>query len=92
MSGTYSRELKRIWSGYQKKDLSETEKEFKTFLEKGLIRLEGRWFQTVGLALHALAPIEDEEKDEKVRFFWKIADERNIEIRKRLKDYRTAVR
>ncbi len=92
MSGKYSRELKRIWKNYQKKDLSETEKEFKTFLEKSMAELKGKCFQTVGRALHKLAPIEDEEKDEKVRFFWKIADEWNIEIRKRLKDYRNAVR
>jgi len=44
-------------------------------------------YQDVGLALNKLAPIDKEDQDERVKFFWKIADAWNLEIRKCLRHW-----
>lgn len=83
MGGRYARELRRVWRGYLRKDRDATEKEFKAFLEKTKAELGDKYitYQDVGLALHELAPIDKEDQDERIKFFWKIADQWNPEIR-----------
>ena len=93
MSGRYARELKRIWGGYRITSFSTTEREFKSFLEKtkGELRDKYLTYQAIGLALHKLAPIDKENQNEKIRFFWKIADEWNPEIRRCFRHWQKAM-
>lgn len=94
MGGRYTRELRRIWRGYRTKDRDAIEKEFKAFLEKTKRELGDKYitYQALGLALNKLAPIKREDQDERIKFFWKIADEWNTEIRMCLRHWQEAMR
>ena len=76
MGGRYARELRRIWRGYRRKSRDATEEEFTSFLERMEQELGDRYitYQAIGLALQKLAPIDRVDEDEKMKFFWKIAD------------------
>lgn len=90
MGGRYARELRRVWRSYLTKDRDATEKELKAFLEKTQAELGDIYitYQDIGLALNKLAPIDKEDQDERVKFFWKIADAWNPEIRMCLRHWR----
>ena len=66
-------------------------REFISFLERMKRELGDRYitYQAIGLALQKLAPID--RVDEKIRFFWNIADEWNPEVRRCLRHWQKAM-
>ena len=93
MGGKYARELRRIWRGYRRENPDATEGEFRSFLERMKSELGDRYitYQAIGLALEKLAPIDRVDEDEKIRFFWKKADEWNPQVRRCLKHWQKAM-